>query len=568
MLRPLTILIAAAGLISAAPMTYTFTGTGTGVWNSTPFSNVTFTFTFTADTTTITHGTSCCGNIDSTPSGTTATVSVSGFSPAQLTGDQAIFIDHANVTAGIWHFNAAQYATVTNSVFSTDDLTTTIPAGTVTGPAWSYATPFTLNTGGTLYFSSVQDVYYSQQPGSSGGQITAVSVTPSSGTQQEFTTQTYTLVVADTAGANDIGGVDVQFRDKPDMPNACWLYYNASTHTLDANHSNNWGAPAPIGSGGSSLTGDACVVDTRGVTVSASGNNLTLSIPIQLTFADNNTWPIFVDAQTKANVDAGYSQLGIVTAQAPQGSGTFSLAVTPNSSAPTVYARPGESVSYTVTMTDQNGFNEPVTFSGSAGTETKSNTTQLGFSFNPPTLSSSDTTTMTVTAPDNATADGYILTVTGTSQTVTETTNGYTGGFLQVQDRPPSVTLSPTTGAGMSQVFTLTWPDNPTSDANFFNTIDMLIAPSLDGRNACWIYISYSNTGTVQYSLAGDDGTSWTAATSSSPASNSQCTVAPDSTVKVTFKPAFVGTKSIYVDATNGAGYTTGYQPMGGWTVQ
>jgi len=72
----------------------------------------------------------------------------------------------------------------------------------------------------------------------------------------------------------------------------------------------------------------------------------------------------------------------------------------------------------------------------------------------------------------------------------------------------------------------------------------------------------------VQYSLAGDDGTSWTAATSSSPASNSQCTVAPDSTVKVTFKPAFVGTKSIYVDATNGAGYTTGYQPMGGWTVQ
>ncbi len=566
MLRSLPLLTAAAGLVSAAPMTYTLTGTGTGFWNSQAFSNATFTFTFTSDTSTIVHGTSCCGNTDSTPSGTTATVTVTGFSPTVLAGDQAIFMDHAGETSGIWHFNAAQYATVTNAVFSGDDLTTTIAPNTVSGTAWSYATPFTLGTGGTLYFTSVQNVFYSQQPGSSGNQISTVSVTPSSGTQQEFTTQTYTFVVSDTSGASDIGGVDVQFRDKPNQPNACWLYYNAGSNTLAVNHQNSWGSPTPVGAGGSALAGDACSVDTTAVTVSTSGNNLTLAIPIQMTFADNNPWAIFVDAQSKENVDAGYSQLGTVTVQGSQESGTFSLSTSPNPNQ-TVYMRPGDTANFTVTMTDQNGFNEPVTFSASSESETRSNTTQLGFAFNPPTLTTSGTTTMTVTAPGNATPDGYLITVTGTSQTVTQTTNGLTGAFIQIQNGPPSVTLSPATGAGMSQQFHLSWPDNPTSDGNFPDTFDMLIAPSLNGQNACWIYVDNSaGNGTSRISLASDDGTSWTTVTGSSPASNSQCSVT--SNLTVTFKPAFDGGKTIYVNATNGAGYTTGYQPLGSWTVQ
>ena len=309
-------------------------------------------------------------------------------------------------------------------------------------------------------------------------------------------------------------------------------------------------------------------MDTTAVTVSTSGNNLTLAIPMQPTFADNNTWQIFVDAQTKANVDAGYSQLGTVTVQAPRESGTFSLSTSPNDNQ-VVYARPGDSLTFTVTLTDQNGFNEPVTFSGSSGAETRAsgNTTQLAFSFNPPTLTTSGTTTMTVTTPDSATPDGYALTVTGTSQTVTETTNGTTGGFVQIQNGPPMVTLSPSTGAGTSQQFTLSWPDNPTSDANFPDVFDMLIAPSLNGQNACWIFIDETaGNGTSKISLASDDGTSWTAASGSSPASNSQCSVT--SNLTVTFKPAFDGTKTIYVDAANGAGFATGYQPLGGWTVQ
>ena len=589
MFRPLFLFAAAAGLAAAAPMTYTLTGTGSGSWNSTPFTNASFTFTFTSDTSTIVHGTACCSSADTTPSGTSATVTVSGFAPTTLSGDQAIFMNRAEATAGIWHFNSPDYVTIGNPAFASSDLTTPMACCT-SGTTFSYVTPMALSTGGTLYFSSVSGVGYAQQSGSSGGTISAVSVTPNSGTQQEFTTQTYTVVVGDTTGAADIGGVDVQFRDKPSQPNACWLYYNAGSNTLAVNHQGNWSAGVPVGSGGSTLTGDGCTVNTTAVTVSTSGNNLTLAMPMQPTFADNNPWQIFVDAQTKANVDAGYSQLGTVTVQAPQGSGTFSLSIGPNENQQLYdlsgYARVGDTLTYAITLTDQNGFSEPVTFSGASYATNKNtgNTTQLGVSFNPPTRTTSGTTTMTVTT-NSATPDGYAILVTGTSQSVSQTTQVE----VVLENGPPNVTLSRTTGSGSSQNFALNFTGAHTADGNNYVTgLNVLIAPSLDGRNACWIYFDNwadSASPPQQLWLASDDGTSWTSAGpvaspstagGSGSASNSQCTIGPGASINesnpglnipITFKPGFAGTKTVYVDAVNGAGFDTGYQPLGGWTV-
>jgi len=111
---------------SAAPMTYTISGIGSGSWNSQPFTEASFTLTFTSDTGTIVHGTSCCGGADSTPAGTSATVSVSGFEPAALTGNQAVFVNPSEQTAGIWHFDSPDYLTVATPAFANDDLTTTI----------------------------------------------------------------------------------------------------------------------------------------------------------------------------------------------------------------------------------------------------------------------------------------------------------------------------------------------------------------------------------------------------------------------------------------------------------
>src|SRR6185312_6208061 len=165
---------------SAAPITYTISGIGSGSWNSQPFTEASFTLTFSSDSSTVVHGTSCCAGADSTPAGTTATVSVSGFDPATLTGNQAIFFNRAEQTAGVWHFNSPDYLTVATPAFANDDLTTTIaPTG---GTTFSYVTPLPLSTGGSLYFSSVHDVTYSQQPGNFSGRVSTISVTPKDST--------------------------------------------------------------------------------------------------------------------------------------------------------------------------------------------------------------------------------------------------------------------------------------------------------------------------------------------------------------------------------------------------
>jgi hypothetical protein len=584
MIRPAALLFAAAAFAAAAPMNYTLTGTGSGYWNSQPFTNAAFTFTFSSDTGTIVHGTSCCGAIYSTPSGTTATVSVAGFSSAELIGDQAIFLDNANNTAGIWHFNAAQYLTVTNAVFANADLTT--PREPRSGVAWAYATPFPLSSGGSLYFTSVQNVNYSQGP--PFGVPYTTSVTPSSGSQALNTTQTYTFVVGDSIGLSDLSGVDIQFRW------ACWLFFDPASNRIAITRQGTWGPLTPIGSGGSTLTGDACTVDTAAITATPSGNNLTLAIPIQITAGDNNTLPIFASAQNKEDGTSGYTQLGTVTVQ---GSGnsqkTFTLSVSPgiDQAAPA-----GASTNYSVTLSDQNGFNEPVTFSASATTRyiyfegqpygADGDPSQLSFAFNPTTLTTSGTTTMTVTSTGAAPPADYNITITGTAQTEQHTATAE----LTVQNGPPQLTLTPASGSGSSATLTITWPDY----VNVPSSINLLVAPSLDGGHACWIYFDAAN---AEVYLASDDGLSWTDAyhlqtnpfgdqTTGPGASNSQCTFAgkpnwridpPDPslhlghntlTIPLTFTPAFNGSKTVFTRASNAAGFDSGYQSMGGWVVQ
>src|SRR3569833_3387245 len=109
MFRPVFLLIVGGGFLFVVFLSFSFFGTGTGYWNATPFTNATFTITFSSDTGTIVHGTTCCSAIDSTPSGASASATVSGFQAAQLTDNQTKNNDRPNQTVGIWHFNGAQY---------------------------------------------------------------------------------------------------------------------------------------------------------------------------------------------------------------------------------------------------------------------------------------------------------------------------------------------------------------------------------------------------------------------------------------------------------------------------
>jgi hypothetical protein len=572
-------LILFAATLSAAPMTYTVTGIGSGSWNSQPFTDAIFTFTFTSDTEAIVHGTGCCGGADSTPAGTAATVTVGGFAPATLTGNQAIFLNRSEETVGIWHFNSPDYLTVAAPKFANDDLTTA--SAPATGTSFSYVTPLPLSTGGTLYFSAVRDVYYSQQAANSG-EVTLTSVTPNSGLLYSDTPHTFTAVVSDNSGAGDIGGLDLQFRDKPNQPNACWLYYNATDNTLTINRQNVWGQATPIGASGATLAGDACTVDTTTATVSASGNDLTLNVPIEFTYADGRPWGIFLAAQNKANVSTDYSEMGTVTVESP-GSYGFHLSVSPTSQKKFA----GYDTEFGIAVQRFGGFDEPVTLSATYAPATGGNPTPLSISFFPETVEA-DESTMIVSSPFTATPDRYTFFIKASSPSRGETTIA----TLELSRFTPFITASPNSGGGSTQAFTFSW-----ADSTPINALNILFASSFDGSHACWIYFdvdeSAPHSGAHRLFLAGDDGVSWMDAGSAgyfpsesgaaAHGENSQCVIGgpgtqydPDLppsegsrtlTIPITFKPGFAGTKTIYVRTANDAGYDSGYQTRGEWTV-
>lgn len=564
-------------------MTYTISGVGSGSWNSQPFTEASFTLTFNSDTGAIVHGTPCCSGADSTPAGTAATVTVSGFDPATLTGNQAIFLNRSEATAGVWHFDSPDYLTIATPAFANDDLTTAIPP--TGGTTFSFVTPLPLSTGGSLYFNSVHDVKYSQQPGSPSGQVSTISVTPKDSTPGVNVTQIFTAVVADTAGASDVGGVDFQVINQLGSSYPCWLYFNASANTLTVYAHGAWAVSAPIGSAGSTLTGDDCTVDTKAATVSPSGNNLSLNLPIAFTsYGDGvHPWNINLAAQNQENQGTGYSQMGTVTLPGPPPAENFELSVDPGSQA----IQPGGSADYKVTIAKIAGPDEAITFTGKAvGIDDGS----VSITFNPATITGSGTTTMHVATTAEASPGTYQLEFTTKSPEISRTYGDMGGLVLYVANAPPVLTLKPNSGAGTSAQFVITWrdTDNPTPVSN----LNFLVASTLDGRHSCWIY--WDRSAPQGLYLADDDGASWTGFQTGKlspgvhPVSNSQCTIDAANVVynddppvaggnhlgykylaiPISFAPGFAGAKSVYVRAANYSGFDTGYQALGAWTAQ
>jgi hypothetical protein len=92
----------------------------------------------------------------------------------------------------------------------------------------------------------------------------------------------------------------------------------------------------------------------------------------------------------------------------------------------------------------------------------------------------------------------------------------------------------------------------------------------------------YYNVGPNQINLMNDGGTAWLSATpgTSTTLQNSQCslnvaamTVTPSGntlTLKlpITFEPAYSGAKNVYMYDSDVSGASSGWQPLGAWTVQ
>jgi hypothetical protein len=141
---------------------------------------------------------------------------------------------------------------------------------------------------------------------------------------------------------------------------------------------------------------------------------------------------------------------------------------------------------------------------------------------------------------------------------------------------PTNVSVSPASGSGTTQMFSFVYSD-PSGYADI-NWVNMLFQTQINGQNACWAqYTLASNT----IGLVSDSGAGSTSAPLGTLGvlSNSQCTLDTGAssgsvsgnnltiTVALTFKPAFAGSKNIYMGVFNKAIVNSGWQAKGAWTV-
>jgi uncharacterized repeat protein (TIGR01451 family) len=142
---------------------------------------------------------------------------------------------------------------------------------------------------------------------------------------------------------------------------------------------------------------------------------------------------------------------------------------------------------------------------------------------------------------------------------------------------PSVVSLSPTSGSATTQTFTFTFAD--TNGASNLDNVTMLFSETGSGSGACWLFYSR------RFNLVDLYNDSATAAVGPAPPGystvlqNSQCALNVGSTtiaslgnqltvvIPVTFQPSFLGTKQIYLIATNLQGVTSGWQIKGSWTL-
>ncbi|HXE04701.1 MAG TPA: hypothetical protein VN579_01860 [Bryobacteraceae bacterium] len=155
--RSLLLAALVASPVLAAPMTIVFSGNATGSIGATAFTNQAFTITFNTDNSSVTHGTACCANDYTTPSGTTAAANFGSSGQFTLADNQAVFVNQSESTLGIWHYDSPDYLTVGHPVFATYTLSATLGATQGTTNVFPKAAPMKTSAG-DLVLQSVSGV--------------------------------------------------------------------------------------------------------------------------------------------------------------------------------------------------------------------------------------------------------------------------------------------------------------------------------------------------------------------------------------------------------------------------
>lgn len=408
-----------------------------------------------------------------------------------------------------------------------------------------------------------------------GGQPGLVSISPASQSTPAGTETMYTAVASDTDGAADLENINILIsgyvaNNFPAGNYYCWLSYSQPDSTISVYNSGKW-TTATAGVSGSALVGDECTVDPSRVSASASGNNLSVMVPIVFTPQSPATFPIFMNAGTNSGVNTGYQQMGSWTVQ-NSGTKLFTISISPAVG----YLATNQTTTAKVDIADDPQFNGTVNLAvgplvnGAGFTATLDKTSITG----------SGTATLTIqtnsqTPPHNATIP---ISASTQDQSVTNSTSY----VYAIDNGPPTPTIQGNNSFSGSQAGVAFVIDDGSKTASEIPGANMLINSSLNGQNACWLWFD-AQTGYIW--LANDDASSWSGMLEEGGGilENSQCAITlansaitifnPGQTVvmrvgaSITLKSGFSGSKIIFGRAANKSGYDSGYQQVGTWTA-
>jgi hypothetical protein len=440
-------------------------------------------------------------------------------------------------------------------------------------------------------------------------QPSAVSVNPSSGSGAS---QSFTYVASSPNGHTYISSVQIILNWALEGNEACYLdYYQSSNLVYLLNdQGTSWGTGVTPGTTGT-LNNSQCQINTGTMTVSGLGNNLTLYVPVSFSTAFVGSLGNYLNATDQAGNSSGWQELGTWTGHAASSQTPAVNSVTPSSGT-------GTAQTFEYSISDVNGYE----YIGSVNLTINSSDASVNacvFSFYPnanqmyllnnagtawsgPAALGSNGTPLSNNqcqlnlAGSSISGSGNNLNIS-LALTFTSTFTGAKNQYVQVVDHagnypsvgpygtwtvgmastpPTALSVNPLSGSGTS--YTFTYVAASSNGYAYISSVQILLNWAIWGDQAC--YLDYYQSSNLLY-LLNDDGTSWgTGVTpgTTGTLSNSQCqintgtmTVSGEAdrltlNVPVTFLPAFIGPLGNYMNATDQAGNSSGWQELGTWT--
>ena len=343
----------------------------------------------------------------------------------------------------------------------------------------------------------------------------AVSVSPSSGSGLS---QTFTFVFSDTGGASDLHQELVLFNSSTGTTNACELEYDGANLYLLNNSAASWLGPMAPGSS-SSLSNTQCTLNGAGSSASPSGTTLTLNLAVTFNSSFAGARNIYMQATTLEGLGTGLQSRGTWTVPSYSAGTPSAVSVSPSSGS-------GLTQTFTFVFSDTGGagdlHQQYVLFNSSTSTSNACEVEYDGSNFY--LLNNGGSSWLGPIAPGNSgsqsnsqctlsgsgssvSASGNTLTLTfaitfsssfaGAENVYLETTTqeGVNTGFVSrgtwtvpgtptwSAGTPSVVSVSPSSGSGMSQTFTFVFSD--TGGAGDLHQQSILFNSSTGGANAC-----------------------------------------------------------------------------------